>query len=87
MVWKVIFTPQAQKDAQKIKDPAQQKRVASLLNTLQENPFCSSPSYEKLKGNLNGCYSRRINIQHRLVYGVDKEKNTIKIIRMGTHYE
>lgn len=77
----------AQKDAKKIKRAGLQSRVENLLSVIQENPFQNPPSYEKLIGDLSGAYSRRINIQHRLVYQVLTDKKIVKIIRMWTHYE
>lgn len=87
MSWKVIFTKQAQKDARKIADSGLKLKAEKLIDTLHSNPFQKPPPYEKLVGDLSGAYSRRINIQHRLIYQIlDKEK-TVKIIRMWTHYE
>ena len=87
MSWKIIFTKSAQKDAKKIKRAGLKSRVENLLSVMQEHPIQSPPSYEKLVGDLTGSYSRRINIQHRLVYQVLTEEKTVKIIRMWTHYE
>lgn len=87
MAWKVVFTSQAQKDSKKIRNANLHKKVATLLDIVSENPYANSPMYEKLKGTLEGYYSRRINIQHRLVYEVYEEEHTVKIIRMWTHYE
>jgi toxin YoeB len=77
----------AQKDAKKIKRAGLKSQVENILSIIQENPFQNPPSYEKLVGDLSGAYSRRINIQHRLVYQVLTEEKTVKIIRMWTHYE
>jgi len=85
--WKIIFTKQAQKDAQKIKRAGLKNQVEITLSLLQKNPFQNPPSYEKLIGDLLGAYSRRINIQHRLVYQVLKSEKVVKVIRMWTHYE
>jgi len=85
--WKLVFTKKAQKDAKKIKRAGLKPQVEKLLSVLQKNPFQNPPSYEKLVGDLSGVCSRRINIQHRLVYQVVKDKKTVKIIRMWTHYE
>lgn len=83
----IVFTKQAIKDFEKIKtNPSLLKKVRSLLELLEENPFATPPSYEKLI-NIPNTYSRRINIQHRLVYQVYDAEQTIKIIRMWTHYE
>lgn len=87
MSWKIIFTKMAQKDAKKIKRAGLKSQVENILSIIQENPFQNPPSYEKLVGDLSGAYSRRINIQHRLVYQVLTEEKTVKIIRMWTHYE
>jgi Txe/YoeB family toxin of toxin-antitoxin system len=87
MTWSLLFTKQAQKDAKKIEQVGLRKKVQRLLDILAENPFQNSPPYEKLIGDLDGAYSRRINVQHRLVYQVLEEQNTIKILRMWTHYE
>jgi len=85
--WKVVFTKQAQKDAQKISQSGLQSQVEKLLKILEQNPFQNPPSYEKLVGDLSGAYSRRINIQHRLVYQVLENIQTVKVIRLWTHYE
>jgi len=85
--WKIIFTKMAQKDAKKIKRDGLKPRVENLLSIIEENPFHTPPSYEKLVGDLSGAYSRRINIQHRLVYQVLTEKKIVKIIRFWTHYK
>jgi len=85
--WRIVFTRQAQKDARKIAASGLRDKAENLLNILSENPFQSPPPYEKLVGDLSGAYSRRINIQHRLVYQVFDDSKTIKIIRMWTHYE
>jgi Txe/YoeB family toxin of toxin-antitoxin system len=85
--WQIVFTKQAVIDAKKIKTSGLKPKVEALLNILQNNPFCNYPKFEKLVGDLSGAYSRRINIQHRLVYQVLKENKTVKIIRMWTHHE
>ena len=77
----------AQKDVKKIKRAGLKSRVENLLSVIQKNPFQTPPSYEKLVGDLNGAYSRRINIQHRLVYQVLTGEKIVKVIRMWTHYE
>ena len=87
MSWKIVFTKIAQKDAKKIKRAGLKSRVESLLSVIQKNPLQNPPSYEKLVGDLSGAYSRRINIQHRLVYQVLTDEKIVKIIRMWTHYE
>ncbi len=85
--WKVVFTKQAQKDAEKIARAGLKKKVSTLLKILEENPYQTPPAYEKLVGDLNGAYSRRINLQHRLVYQIYETLETVKVIRMWTHYE
>ncbi len=85
--WKLVYTKQAQKDAKKILASGLKPKAVKLLEILQRNPFHNPPEYEKLVGDLTGAYSRRINIQHRLVYQVYQKEKTIKIIRMWTHYE
>ena len=87
MSWKIVFTKMAQKDAKKIKRAGLKSQVENLLTVIQKNPFQTPPSYEKLVGDLNGAYSRRINIQHRLVYQVLTDEKIVKVIRMWTHYE
>jgi toxin YoeB len=85
--WQLVFTKQAQKDAKKIAQSGLKPQAERLLNVIKEDPFKNPPPYEKLVGDLSGAYSRRINIQHRLVYQVLDEIKTVKIIRMWTHYE
>lgn len=85
--WQLVFTKQAQKDAKKIAHSGLKPQTERLLEVIKENPFINPPPYEKLVGDLAGAYSRRINIQHRLVYQVLDDIKTIKIIRMWTHYE
>ena len=85
--WQLVFTRQAQKDAKKIAHSGLKPQAERLLEIIKENPFKNPPPYEKLVGDLSGAYSRRINIQHRLVYEVLVEIKTIKIIRFWTHYE
>lgn len=85
--WQLVFTKQAQKDAKKIAHSGLKPQTEQLLEIIKENPFINPPPYEKLVGDLAGAYSRRINIQHRLVYQVLDDIKTIKIIRMWTHYE
>ena len=83
----LIFTKQAQKDALKIKQAGLKTKAQKLLNILEENPSHNPPPYEKLVGDLSGLCSRRINIQHRLVYEVFENEKKIKILRMWSHYE
>lgn len=85
--WRLVFTRQAQKDAAKLAAAGLRDRAQALLDILAENPYQSPPRFEKLVGDLAGAYSRRINIQHRLVYQVLPDRNTVKIIRMWTHHE
>ncbi|MGO0309390.1 Txe/YoeB family addiction module toxin [Endozoicomonas acroporae] len=87
MSWKLIYTRQAQKDAKKIAAADLKTKAEALLQILAINPYQTPPPYEKLLGDLSGALSRRINIQHRLVYQVLKKEKTVKIIRMWTHYE
>lgn len=82
----IKFSKQAEKDKFKLKSSGLDKTCKNILISMIEDPFCYPPSYEKLSGNLNGLYSRRINRQHRIVYEVDEEKREIHIIRMWTHY-
>ena len=85
--WQLVFTKQAQKDAKKIAAAGLRQKAEVLLDILRENPFQQPPPFEKLIGDLKGACSRRINIQHRLVYQVLMDIKTIKVIRMWTHYE
>lgn len=87
MSWKILFTKQAQKDAKKIAAAGLRPKAEALLEILAKNPFQSPPPYEKLVGDLAGAYSRRINIQHRLVYQIYRKERTVKMLRMWTHYE
>lgn len=87
MSWRLVFTKQAQKDAKKIAQAGLQSQTQRLLDILQNNPYQNPPPFEKLVGDLAGAGSRRINIQHRLVYQVLDEPKTAKVIRMWTHYE
>jgi toxin YoeB len=86
-MWQVVFTKQAQKDAKKISAAGLRPKAEKRIEILRKNPFETHPPYEKLLGDLVGSYSRRINIQHRLVYQVVESKKTVKVIRMWTHYE
>ncbi|MBL0226353.1 MAG: Txe/YoeB family addiction module toxin [Geobacteraceae bacterium] len=85
--WQLVFTRQAQKDAKKIAHSGLKPQAERLLEIIKENPFNNPPPYEKLVGDLSGAYSRRINIQHRLVYDVLDDIKTLMIIRMWTYYE
>ena len=86
-MWTLYFTKQAQKDGKKLKAAGLKEKAETLLETLRVNPFQTPPPYEKLVGDLAGAYSRRINIQHRLVYQVVEEKHAVKVLRLWTHYE
>jgi Txe/YoeB family toxin of toxin-antitoxin system len=85
--WQLAFTKQAQKDAPKLKAASLKPQAEKLFDVLRENPFQNPPPYEKLVGDLSGAYSRRINIQHRLVYQVLEKERIVKVLRMWTHYE
>ena len=85
--WKLVYTKQAQKDSKKLHSAGLKAKAETLLQILEENPYQISPPYEKLVGDLEGAYSRRINIQHRLVYQIFDELKIVKVIRMWTHYE
>lgn len=86
MSYVVVFSKQAQKDARKLKKSNLKEKASELIEILKENPFSSPPRFGILTGNLEGCYSRRINIQHRLVYEVFEEKKTVLVLRMWSHY-
>jgi Txe/YoeB family toxin of toxin-antitoxin system len=85
--WQVVFAKQAVKDAGKLAASGLKPKAADLLAMLEQDPFQNPPPYEKLVGDLAGLYSRRINIQHRLVYEVFLEQKTVRVLRMWTHYE
>jgi toxin YoeB len=85
--WTVVFTKQAAKDAKRIAQAGLRAQAENLLRVLAADPFRTPPRFEKLIGDLAGAYSRRINIQHRLVYQVYKDQRVVKVIRMWTHYE
>lgn len=85
--WLVVFTKQAQKDARHLGSAGLRRKAEQLLSLLANNPFQRPPPFEKLLGDLRGAYSRRINIQHRLVYQVLEEEHIVKVLRMWTHYE
>ncbi len=84
--WQLKFTKQAQKDAKKPAAAGLKFKAQQLSTVFKQNPFTDPPSYEKLQGDLKGAYSRRINLQHRLVYEVLESEHTVKIIRMWSHY-
>ena len=85
--WRLVFTRQAQKDAKKIAQSGLKAQTSRLLDILKKNPYQTAPAYEKLLGDLSGAFSRRITIQHRLIYQVLDDVKTVKVIRMWTHYE
>jgi Txe/YoeB family toxin of toxin-antitoxin system len=87
MTWTLVYTQQAQKDAKKLGSTYLKTKAQRLLDILAKNPYQNPPSYEKLVGDLAGAYSRRINIQHRLVYQVLDSIKTVKVLRMWTQYE
>ena len=87
MTWDLYFTRQARKDARKLSSTGLKQRAEELLDIIRDNPYRNPPPYEKLTGDLTGAYSRRINIQHRLVYQVLKEERAVKVLRLWTHYE
>lgn len=85
--WKIVYSKAAQKDAKKLASSGLKPKTQKLLKILTQDPFANPPRYEKLVGNLSGYYSRRISIQHRLVYKVLPEQKTVLVLRMWTHYE
>ncbi len=87
MTWKVVYTKQAHKDARKLTSSGLKSKAEVLIKILKEDPYQSPPSFEKLIGDLSGAYSRRINIQHRLVYQVLDSEIVVKVLRLWTHYE
>ena len=86
-MWRVVFTKQVQKDAKKLASASLRSKAEKLLDILRENPYKTPPTFEKLLGDLSGAYSRRINIQRRLVYQILDNEKVVKVIRMWTHYE
>ncbi len=87
MSWRLVFTKQAKKDAKKLASSGLKEKTEDLLMIIKDDPFRTPPPFEKLVGDLSGACSRRINIQHRLVYQVLLEQKTVKVLRMWTHYE
>jgi len=85
--WQIVFTKQAQKDAKKLASAGLKPKAERLLEILAEDPYSNPPPFEKLVGDLQGAYSRRINIHNRLVYQILEKEKTVKVIRMFTHYE
>ncbi|WP_340680071.1 Txe/YoeB family addiction module toxin [Paraglaciecola sp.] len=86
MSWELVYTIQAQKDAKKLASSGLKSKAKYVLQVIEENPFQSPPPFERLVGDLSGAISRRINIQHRIVYQVYEEQKIIKVLRMWTHY-
>lgn len=87
MTWTLYYTKQAQKDAKKLASSGLNAKAQELLNIIKQDPYQTPPPYEKLVGDLTGAYSRRINIQHRLVYQVLEQEKAIKVLRLWAHYE
>ncbi len=87
MKWDIVFAKHAVKDAKKLAAAGLKSKAQELLEVLQDDPFRNPPAYEKLVGDLGGAYSRRINIEHRLVYEVFKKERIVRVLRMWTHYE
>ena len=87
MTWRIVYTKYALKDAKKLAQSNLKDKAQELLRILEANPYQAPPSYEKLTGDLSGAYSRRINIQHRLVYQILDSEKIVKVLRMWTHYE
>lgn len=87
MSWRIVFIKQAQKDAKKLSGSGLKSKAEEIIGILRQNPYQVPPPYEKLVGDLAGAYSRRLNIQHRIVYQVMDNEKIVKIIRMWTHYE
>jgi len=85
--WRLVYTKLAQKDAKRLAAAGLKPKAKSLLDLLEEDPYRSPPPFEKLVGDLAGSYSRRINIQHRLVYQVYEDEHVVKVLRMWSHYE
>jgi Txe/YoeB family toxin of toxin-antitoxin system len=85
--WEVVFAKHAVKDAKKLAAAGLKEKAQELLEVLKSDPFQNPPAFEKLVGDLEGAYSRRINIQHRLVYEVFKKERVVRVLRMWTHYE
>jgi|TARA_A100000171_G_C2016191_1_gene88846 toxin YoeB len=87
VTWKLVYTKQAQKDARKLASSGLKPKAQELLTLIGEDPFRRPPPFEKLIGDLSGAYSRRINIQHRLVYQVLEDQRVVKVLRLWSHYE
>lgn len=87
MIWKVVYTKQAQKDAKKLSISGLKSKAEEIIDILKINPYQTPPSYKKLVGDLSGAYSRRLNIQHRIVYQIIDADKVVKVLHMWTHYE
>ncbi|MCW7753936.1 Txe/YoeB family addiction module toxin [Desulfobotulus sp. H1] len=87
MSWKLVFTKQAQKDAKKISSSGLKSKAEDILGILKQNPYQTPPPYEKPVGDLSGACSRRLNLQHRIVYQILNDEKTVKVLRMWTHYK
>lgn len=87
MRYRLVYTKQAQKDAKKLKETRLASKARQLLALMEQDPFCTEPPFEKLIGELEGAYSRRMNRQHRIVYQVLKKERIVKVLRLWTHYE
>ncbi len=87
MTWRIVFTKAAKKDAKKLDAAGLKEKAQELLNLLQQNPYQAPPPFEKLVGDLSGAHSRRINIQHRLIYQILDDEMVVKVLRMWSHYE
>ena len=86
-MYSIVYTKRAKNDIVKLKEAGLDKKAKSLIDLLRENPLVSPPTFEKLKGDLSGAYARRINIKHRLIYQVDENEISVKVILMWTHYD
>lgn len=87
MTWRLVYTKQARKDARRLMAAGLKAKGQALLDLIRENPYQTPPPYEKLVGDLAGAYSRRLNIQQRLIYQIVEKERVVKVIRMWTHYE
>ena len=86
-MWEIVYAKQAIKDSKKVTESGLKEKVKKLISIIENDPFQNPPPYEKLIGDLSGAYSRRINIQHRIVYQIFIEEKIVRILRMWTHYE
>lgn len=86
-MWNIYYTKQARKDSKKLASAGLKRKTQELLAIIQDNTYQNPPPYEKLVGDIDGAYSRRINIQHRIVYQVLEKENAVKVLRLWTHYE